>query len=340
MRTSRTCGQALSCKRAFVLLLSAAIMIALATGRVDAQQVPDTAYNPPIEDPAYPRNGGPVVMIDQAHFNYHTMKGRYQPFAELLRRDGYVVKPGRSKFTKKSLSGVQILVISNALAERNVDDWSLPTPSAFSKNEIRVVRRWVREGGSLWLIADHLPFPGAAKKLAAAFGVHMSNGYAIREEAQDFTLIFQRSAISPGEYPLVYRKTATYGFLPDSPIANGRTAAESIDSVATMTGSAFQVDERRKAQPLLVLGPEMVSITPTAPWQFTSQTPRIPAEGWYQGASLHFGKGRVAVFGEAAMFTAQLHGPQEWPVGMNEPYAVENYQFLLNVAHWLSDLLQ
>ena len=48
------------------------------------------------------------------------------------------------------------------------------------------------------------------------------------------------------------------------------------------------------------------------------------------------GKGRVAVFGEAGMFTAQLAGPKQRPMGMNAPEAKQNHQLLLNVMHWLT----
>ena len=58
--------------------------------------------------------------------------------------------------------------------------------------------------------------------------------------------------------------------------------------------------------------------------------------GWHQGGLLKAGKGRVAVFGEAAMFTAQRAGPTERPMGMNAPVAKQNYRLLLNVMHWLS----
>ena len=288
-------------------------------------QVPDTMYNPPIENPAYARDSGPVVAIDEAHFNFHTMEGRYQPFAELLRRDGYIVRPLRSEFSRKNLEGVKILVVANALAERNHNErhQSLPTPSAFSDEEIRTVRGWVERGGSLLLIVDHMPWPGAADKLAAAFGIRMNNGFALREGAEDSRLLFGRSD----------------GSLADHPISNGRITTERVDSVATFTGSAFQVDEDTNAQPLLILGSDIVSIMPTVAWQFTPETPRVPVGGWYQGAVLRLGEGRVAVFGEAAMFSAQLWGPKREPFGMNDPIAAENFQFVLNVAHWLSRLL-
>jgi hypothetical protein len=81
-------------------------------------------------------------------------------------------------------------------------------------------------------------------------------------------------------------------------------------------------------------------LLPIAPWQFAVQTPRVPAEGMLQGAALPYGSGRVAAFGEAAMFSAQVSSPQRRPMGMNMPTAAsEKPQFLLNVMHWLAGLL-
>ena len=45
---------------------------------------------------------------------------------------------------------------------------------------------------------------------------------------------------------------------------------------------------------------------PTIAWQFSDSTPRIAAEGMLQGAALVHGRGRVAMFGEAAMVSAAL----------------------------------
>ncbi len=287
----------------------------------NAQQIADTSFKPPIHDPAYRVGRGPVVMLDEAHFNFHTAEGRYQPFSELLRRDGYVVKASSLKFSKASLKGGQILVIANPLAERNQTDWSLPTPSAFSDEEIEAVRDWVKGGGSLLLIADHMPFPGAAEKLALAFGVRFSNGYAVDPKAQG---------------PMLFKLSD--GSLKDHPITRGRADAEKVDSVATFTGSAFQVDGN--AQPLLVFGSTAMSLMTSVAGQITKETPRVPVKGWYQGAVMRFGKGRVCVFGEAAMFSAQLAGPNRNPMGMNAPIAAQNPQFLLNVMHWLSGKLK
>ena len=38
----------------------------------------------------------PRVVIDRAHHNAHTARGKYRPFAEMLRMDGYTVKNGMS----------------------------------------------------------------------------------------------------------------------------------------------------------------------------------------------------------------------------------------------------
>ena len=85
-------------------------------------------------------------MIDEAHHNYHTAGGRYQPFAGLLRRDGYRVDGLDQPLSADSLNGVEVLVIANALNERNVKNWSLPTPSAFTTDEIAGARAWVEKG--------------------------------------------------------------------------------------------------------------------------------------------------------------------------------------------------
>ncbi len=104
--------------------------------------------------------------------------------------------------------------------------------------------------------------------------------------------------------------------------------------MATFTGSAFRIP--REARPVLVFGPGSESLETVKAPGISEGAPKVPIEGWCQGALLRLGKGRVAVFGEAAMFTAQLAGPGRVPMGMNAPEAAQNPRFLLNVLHWLS----
>lgn len=286
-----------------------------------AQQVADTLFSPHIGSPAFKQGSGPIVLIDEAHNNFHTMEGRYLAFTRLLQKDGYTVQPQRARFTRSDLDRSKILVIANALAKENVDDWNLPTPSAFDSDEIAAVRSWVNDGGSLWLIADHMPFPGAAARLAAEFGVLMGNGFALDSRTESGRMRFTRSG----------------GTLADHPITRGRNSSERIDSVISFTGQALRLDV--PGDNLMTLGPEVILLMPEVAWQFSKLTPSISASGMSQGAAIRVGKGRVAVFGEAAMFTAQLGGPDRQPAGMNDPTAPQNPQFLLNVLHWLSGLL-
>ncbi|MCB1120323.1 MAG: DUF4350 domain-containing protein [Verrucomicrobiae bacterium] len=285
-----------------------------------AQQVPYLGYNPPIHRPAYSEGKGPVIGVDEAHNNYHTATGRYAAFANLLRRDGYRIERVKKDFTAKGLTGLDILVISNPLHSSNNGNWTLPTPSAFTNEEIAAVKHWVSEGGSLLLIADHMPFPGAAGELAESFGFTFSNGFAYLGND------------APGQPDYWSRGLG----LADCVIANGRNKSEAVQQVVSFTGSAFQAPEG--AIPVLVFPPKSISkVTPVA-WQFDEKTVEVPIDGWLQGSIMQVGKGRIAVWGEAAMFTAQLSGRDKRPMGMAALYAQENFQLLLNLMHWLSDL--
>jgi hypothetical protein len=292
-------------------ILCSGIVLLAAASVVSAQQAPDLEYKPTLPSPAYESGTGPRIAIDEAHHNYHTADGRYQPFAELLRRDGYRVDGLGKLLSSDSLNGVEVLVIANALNERNVKDWSLPTPSAFTTDEIAAVRAWVEKGGSLFLIVDHMPFPGAAGALAKAFGVEFSNGFAAsKSTGQPATFTFRQGT-----------------GLKESAITQGRGDQERVTEVATFVGSAT---------PVLAFNANFVSLKPDQAWQFTAATPKEPLEGWCQGAIMKVGNGRVAVFGEAAMFSAQLAGPGQQKMGMNAPEAKQNHQLLLNVMHWLT----
>ena len=304
-----------------LLALALGVAVLLAAwwaGPGSAQQLGDTAFVVTVEAPAFPPGAGPRVALDEAHFNFHTADGRYAPFARLLRADGFVVESIRESFSEESLSGVDLLVIANALHSRNQEAWDLPTPSAFTADEIRSVRSWVEGGGALLLIADHMPFPGAAEDLASAFGFQVSNGFAMDTTSQE---------------PFVFRRSD--GSLANHPISNGLGPEMRVDSVASFTGEAFQAPPG--AVVLLELPDGIVSLEPDVAWQFDPATTRVvDVGGWAQGAVLEVGIGRMAMFGEAAMFTAQRAGAAGAPMGMNAPVASQNPWFALNLVRWLT----
>ncbi len=326
-------------------ILFTVVALFMGTGIVSAQQEPDLKYKPPLPRPAYESGKGPRVAIDEAHHNFHTAEGRYKPFAELLRRDGYRVESLGKKFSTESLKDLDVLVISNALHESNAENWASPGPSAFTKDEIAAVHSWVEKGGSLFLIVDHPPFPAAARDLAKAFGVEFSNGHAQAGHWQ-------------GNNPDTFERGTG---LKDCIITRGRSNEEKVTKVATYAGSAFKPP--KDSIPVMEFGPKSECRERKVDEKGKVEVQTVPIEGWCQGAVMQVGKGRVAVFGEAAMFSAQqiqgveviwrydlplgkgrtfrmvLFGPDSsggQRFGMNAPEGKQNHQLLLNVMHWLT----
>lgn len=283
-----------------------------------------TLANPP----TYSSGGGPVVWIDEAHNNVAITAGRYGPFIEVLEADGFAVKFMRTGFTPDSLKDIELLVIASALHDRNLQNSSLleagrhatvpdPLVSAFSQQEIDAVNEWVAEGGALLLLAEHMPIGGAVAQLAQSFGFTMLNGFVEDPDTWD---------------PIVFRRSD--GTLVDHPITRGWGRDTGVEFVATFHGTAFRADG---AEPLMILGPQHVLYQPEVAWEIDENTPTISVAGWFQGAVSNSYDGRIAVFGDATMFSAQFTG-EGIPMGMNSDEGAHNLQFLLNVMHWLVGL--
>ena len=308
-------------RRFQIITMFAAIGLVVAVWPAGAEQITDVHANVTVAHPAFAGNAGPAIAIDAGHYNFHTMSGRFAPFAALLRNDGFRVTSIAGKFERDSLKDINILVIANALNVQNENRWALPTPSAFTLSEIASVKAWVQSGGALLLIADHLPFAGAASELAASFGFTFVNGFAL----QDFT--------RPIDFFTLASNT-----LRNDVITRGRDAQETVTTVATFTGSAFKPPPG--ALDILVLSRNFMILEPAVAWNFTATTLRQPGYGFLQGAAIPFGKGRVAVFGEAGMFTAQIQtDPPSSLIGFNATGAGQNKQFILNVMHYLAGIL-
>lgn len=324
-------------RRGGALVRAACVAIAfvvLATAPAAAQQLPDRDFRPPVPRPGYAAGTGPRLCLDEAHHNFHTLDDRFWAFGELARRDGYRVAPSREPITAAALARCDLFVISNAQWKAGEwDTYPAPTPSAFTDAEIDAMRHWVQDGGRLLLIADHQPLAGSAAKLAAAFGAAFTDGFAYKaapRTAPDSTVARIRGTPTlfvPGD-----------GTLPPHPITRGRDSTERVTQVRSFTGQAFRVDADG-VEPVMVLPADFESLEPRYAWRFDSTTRFRPVGGWLQGATRRVGRGRVALFGEAAMFSAQVAGPERRPMGMNAPLAEQNARFALNTLHWLSGLL-
>jgi hypothetical protein len=302
-----------------------------------AQAVSDREFRVAVKNPAYAVGTGPIVCVDEAHANLHTIDNLFLAFGELLRQDGFIVRASPGSLTAASLSECSILVVANA---QSGTARIAGLPSAFTAEEIGAAHRWVRDGGRLLLIADHMPLAAAAAPLAAAFGMTFSDGFAV--EGAAFTSMRSETSEEASRDPAFDKPTifrTADGTLRPHAISSGRNSSESVTAVRTFVGQAFQAPDT--AEPLLVFPATFVALTPDKAWQFGPETRRIPVGGWLQGAVMRLQSGRAAFFGEAAMFSArfQLVGTERRAMGMNAAGAEQNFQFVLNVMHWLSGVL-
>lgn len=309
------------------LALALGLIVLAVAAPAAAQQMTDPDFHPTVARPAFAADG-PMVTIDGAHNNFHTVDGRYAPFAALLQADGYQVRGGTAAFDAGGLDRVDVLVIANAGPSNG--------GSPFTAGEIEAVEAWVRGGGRLLLIADHAPFGTAAEALAARFGVRMGKGYA-------FAMTGDADLTTNLAYP-----PEAFG---DHPIIAGRSADERVASVTAFTGQSLQGPPGATILLPMTAGAREAQDLPTlqalagrldggaAPQAALAElsTPALPA----QGLAFTHGEGRVVVLGEAGMLSAQVvrfpDGRPETRFGMN--VAPGNAQFGLNIMHWLTGLL-
>ena len=304
--------------------------LALIVVSANAQQVASPRL---VGRPTFESGKGPVIAIDEAHQNTHTFAApAFRGLVELLQSDGYRVRPLTEGITPASLTGVDLLVLSGP------GGWVGPD-AALSENEIADLLHWIRAGGSLLLILDHMPAPRNSGRLTAALGIsNWHNGYAmveIPDSAPVGPITYWRAEFLPAGLPSVGATGPAGGvgyqgpdaLLAKHPITEGRTAEERVRRVATFVGSAFQLPSGAEA--LLTMPGRAVSVMPAATTgavpSVTPETPRTSVAGWSQGAVLKLGQGRVGLFGETGLFSG---GP-----------AADNRTFVLNVLHWLSGVL-
>ena len=288
------------------------LLLILLSSCSDSPQQPDPDFLPNNTKKSFSELASPIVFIDEAHHNFQTIKGRFEAFAQVLRSDGYTVKPGGQKFTLDYLEQADILVIANAL-DRKRRDYNPPYGDAFAAEEIEALKQWVSQGGSLLFVADHAPFPKVSDKLSVAFGFEFNNG-----SVNNATFHIDNNSLA------------------QHVITKGNSNLGRITQVKSLGGSAFQIPP--DAKPLLTLGKRATSFMSDIPMKVTEGAYRVSMDGWYQGAVLELGKGRVAVFSEASMFTSQVHIRTGEKMGLVSNGAEQNEQFLLNVMHWLSKL--
>lgn len=291
------------------------LVFGLYCATAQSQQRFDTTFTPHIVEPLFDESFAPVICIDSAHNNLHTLGGGFSPFARLMKANGFRMQDMNSSVSNREvLLGCDIYAIVNPLHESNLGNWRLPNPSAFTMQEINEINQWVNEGGRLFLVADHMPFGGAAFELGQSFGFEFSNGFARLEKEGNHPDYFSLQNERLQEHPML---------------------AGEIQSVTTFTGSAFIYPE--EAELILSFKKGDISLEPEIAWQFADTTKTIDLENYAQGALMNYGKGKLAVFGEAAMFTARdiTNENGTFKVGFNSRLAPNNQQFTVRLLRFL-----
>lgn len=273
-----------------------------------SQQSTDDKWMPrvPVQAFAAP---GPVLAVDDAHREFHTLAGRFAPFGRLATADGYDVLPFSRRLGVADLARVDILVIANALPVRG-------GASAFSPDDVRILRDWVSGGGSLLLIADHAPFGEASAPLARAFGVEMGDGYAVVRQDGQLRANIEFRGNNLGNHPILL----------------GNAGSRRVRSVRSFTGQSLSTPPGATA--LLVLPQDALEVPDERSIEELRRGEPITAAhvgGRAQCVALEFGRGRVVIAGEAAMFTVQRAYDRD--IGL---VSADDQAFVLNVLHWLS----
>ena len=268
-----------------------------------SQQQADTTFINTFESPNFSSVTGPAIYIDGKHNNLHQLETGFGPFAKLAAADGYKVK-ALTSFDQ--LNSVDILVITNAINAKNQGNWRRPIYNAFKEEEVRIINTWVKNGGRLLLIADHMPFAGAASNLAKSFGFDYCDGFAQLSKGTNRNDVFSKSNSR----------------LLDSPVSNGYYGNE-IDEITSFTGSSFEIPKGAIPVMNFIEGDECLQ--PEIAWQFNDSTLTKDLSDSYQGALMDYGMGKIAVFGEAAMFTAQTidQNGSTFKVGFNSPASTQ-----------------
>lgn len=322
-------GEAVRSPRPPLLIALLAIVVA---GATDAQETSDAAPG-----------SGCTVLIDVAHYNVAFPPTARAALASWLEGIGCVTRELSASLDSAALAGVDVFLSKNPVAEKHslppdptaqqvAEAWRLPALSAFSRSETELLRGWVEDGGGLLLVVDHMPMPGAIDELAGAFGIEVSNGFAVDEAslegltapevAHAGALVFRRTRRPADDTRAIFK-------LADHPLTNGGGPAEAVDSVVTHVGSAFRLPP--DGYSLLTLSSSAASLLPEVAWEFSEDTPRLPVPGWSQGGVLRRGLGALAIFGDGALLV-----PPEAAAAGDDPELLQNARLLENAVRWLT----
>jgi hypothetical protein len=283
------------------------VMIAALLGVPQAQPTPagqltvDESFNPAFDAPDFKTGTRPIVFIDEAHRNVISLGTYLGPVGRWLERLGYMVRPFRKNAEELGLdqgTAATVFVVANAQAPASAP----ADASAFTEQEVIAIEAWVKEGGSLLLVADRAPFGGPARALAKAFDVALDNN-----------TILTKNADGPptGELTIDVNKY-------------GERTHPLFDRVLSV---AYVVGESMSGPGVILRAPDGAYSGPTA-----QATDGPPAAGKALILAFEHGKGRVVVIGDGGVVSAFGSASGNAHRGISEG---DNTRFVRNTFKWL-----
>lgn len=282
----------------------------------------ETLYKKYIPQSAFGRKSiAKRILIDEGHYNLHTISETYQVLAGVLSVAGFRVKAHKGQFNKSSLPEADILVIGNpfpdlrdSLVRRSQiskEPFRFSTAAnkpAIDENEALLIKQWVYEGGSLLLLLDHAPHGITGSNLTKVFGIKSNN--VVTSDSLHSDTVIRNPTI------MYTRKSRMIG---DHPILKG------VDSIVTYVGQSLTGPPESSI--LLKLSQNAIDT------EWDAKTKKYisrPSQGNAQGIAFQFGKGRVVFLGEAA-------GTNSVSTSRSDR---GNWKFTLNILRWLSGNLK
>jgi hypothetical protein len=260
------------------------------------EQQVDLDYRTPVAAFAGARNGDGGLLVDEAHGNRHGLGAPDAPGTL-----HWLEEPARA-------AGLPVRSIAVPLDGQVLGDAQLlilgSASRPFARKEVDAVVAWVEAGGSLLLLTDHEPFASPASELAGRLGVRFS-----RETV--------RSASSPQSARILFsRKDGSLG---------KHEVTRGSNKIATYGGQALW-RPGSQTERLLALPEVMIS----------EVGQRIDTAGAAQMIAFPYGRGRVIMSGEAALFSAQRHADGS-RIGLAD-VATDNERFVVSAMRWLLHL--
>jgi hypothetical protein len=318
-------------KRAFFTMLLLGVVVVVLIGWLRSVQQADTTYVPRVSARTWP-DGGPLVAIDDAHWNAHTAARGFAPFAKLLGADGYVIA-GRGNVASPAVFGsAKVVVIGNALGFRGAIQQlgqmvsiglDALAADALTDAEADQLETWVQEGGSLLLVAEQAPASRAVRSLAERFAVTMHDATVFdpdhSERDDPSTIVFTREGRTLAVHPI----TGTSG------------RADAISRVVTFGGQAL--DGPPHATKLLIFSGTAYELGSAT----AGPEDRRPVPGLAQALAIYHGRGKVVVLGDADVITSRLRSSAGLNdrVGLHWPNS-DNELFARRIMAWLSGAVQ